>query len=44
MLDGASRNVLLLFYGVGIPVVLFSMLYKAKLNHTIERDDERKIW
>ena len=24
-----------IFYGVGIPVVLFSMLYKAKLNHTM---------
>ena len=24
-----------IFYGVGIPVALFSMLYKAKMNHTM---------
>jgi hypothetical protein len=24
-----------IFYGVGIPVTLFSMLYKAKINHTM---------
>ena len=35
MLDGASRIFFFIFYGVGIPVVLFSMLYKAKLNHTM---------